>query len=131
MGYNGYTLGRVLAQISLRGPEGGRLNAVLDSRSEGNLSLFRPQSASVTHFCSFRSSGLTYSLALCFRDVLSPFLFLPMVVGLRLALWMRPLEYGMPILPDCSVLCMVMAELCPLISAVSGTISQSEIGMDK
>lgn len=57
-----------------------------------------------------------------------PFLYLLMVTGLRLAHGIRLLESGMPIVPHCSVSCVAMGQLCPLISVVVGIIWQSQMG---
>ena len=60
---------------------------------------------------------------ICFRDMFTPFLYPQMAIGLRLVHLIRALESGMPTLLHCSVSCMVMQQLCPLISVVSGIIS--------
>ena len=84
MGHNAYTLGRVRLKL--------RLNAVLDWRAEGNLSLFRRPL--LFFFLSAPPSRIL--LLLLFR-------YLPMVVGLRLALWIRTLESAHTARLQCSL----------------------------
>ena len=60
-----------------------------------------------------------------FRTLFTPFLYLPMVIGLHLVHRIKRSESGMRILLHCNVSCMVMARFVLLISVVPGIILQS------